>query len=33
MLIGLVYQKNLAFETVLMDIWYAVNKLMLYIDS
>ena len=33
MLIGLVYQRNIAFETVLMDTWYAVNKLMLYIDS
>ena len=33
MLLGLVYQRNLPFETVLMDTWYAVNKLMLYIDS
>jgi hypothetical protein len=33
MLQGLVYQKNLAFDTVLMDTWYAVNNLMLYIDS
>ena len=33
MLISLVYQRNLPFETVLMDTWYAVNKLMLYIDS
>ena len=33
MLLGLVYQRNLPFETVLMDTWYAVNKLMLYIDG
>lgn len=33
MLISLVYQRNLPFDTVLMDTWYAVNKLMLYIDS
>ena len=33
MLLGLVYQRNLPFETVLMDTWYAVNKLMLYIES
>ena len=33
MLISLVYQRNLLFDTVLMDTWYAVNKLMLYIDS
>ncbi|MGD1875190.1 MAG: transposase [Mastigocoleus sp.] len=33
MLVSLVYQRNLPFETVLMDTWYAVNKLMLYIDS
>ncbi len=33
MLLGLVYQRNLPFETVLMDTWYAVNKLMFYIDS
>ena len=33
MLTSLVYQRNLPFETVLMDTWYAVNKLMLYIDS
>ena len=33
MLISLVYQINLPFDTVLMDTWYAVNKLMLYIDS
>lgn len=33
MLQGLVYQKVLPFDTVLMDTWYAVNNLMLYIDS
>jgi hypothetical protein len=33
MLQGLVYQKLLPFDTVLMDTWYAVNSLMLYIDS
>jgi len=33
MLLGLVYQKLLPFDTVLMDTWYAVNNLMLYIDS
>ncbi len=33
MLQGLVYQKCLPFDTVLMDTWYAVNHLMLYIDS
>lgn len=33
MLISLVYQRNLPFDIVLMDTWYAVNKLMLYIDS
>ncbi len=33
MLISLVYQRDMPFETVLMDTWYAVNKLMLYIDS
>jgi Transposase DDE domain len=33
MLQGLVYQKSLPFDTVLMDTWYAVNNLMLYIDS
>ena len=33
MLVSLVYQRNLPFDTVLMDTWYAVNKLMLYIDS
>lgn len=33
MLQNLVYQKLLPFDTVLMDTWYAVNNLMLYIDS
>jgi len=33
MLQSLVYPKLLSFETVLMDTWYAVNNLMLYIDS
>jgi hypothetical protein len=33
MLQNLVYQKFLPFDTVLMDTWYAVNNLMLYIDS
>jgi Transposase DDE domain len=33
MLQSLVYHKLLPFETVLMDTWYAVNNLMLYIDS
>ena len=33
MLTSLVYQRNLPFDTILMDTWYAVNKLMLYIDS
>jgi hypothetical protein len=33
MLQGLVYQKLLPFNTVLMDTWYAVNNLMLYIES
>ena len=33
MLQSLVYQKLLPFDTVLMDTWYAVNNLMLYIDS
>ncbi len=33
MLQNLVYQKNLPFKSVLMDTWYATNKLMLYIDS
>jgi Transposase DDE domain len=33
MLQNLVYHKLLPFDTVLMDTWYAVNNLMLYIDS
>ena len=33
MLQGLIYQKNLPFDMVLMDTWYAVKSLMLYIDS
>ncbi len=33
MLQGLVYQKVLPFDPVLMDTWYALNNLMLYIDS
>ena len=33
MLVSLVYQRNLPFDTVLMDTWYAVTNLMLYIDS
>lgn len=33
MLQNLVYQKLIPFDTVLMDTWYAVNNLMLYIDS
>lgn len=33
MLQNLVYHKLLPFDTVLMDTWYAVNSLMLYIDS
>ena len=33
MLQNLVYQKLLPFDTVLMDTWYAVHDLMLYIDS
>ena len=33
MLKSLVYYKNLPFSSVLMDSWYATNKLMLYIDS
>lgn len=33
MLKSLVYYKDLPFNTVLMDSWYATNKLMLYIDS
>lgn len=33
MLKSLVYYKNLPFSSVLMDSWYATNKLMLYIDN
>ncbi|YAG16740.1 Transposase IS4-like domain-containing protein [Nostoc sp. DSM 114161] len=33
MLQNLVYHKFLSFDTVLMDTWYAVHSLMLYIDS
>jgi hypothetical protein len=33
MLKSLVYYKGLPFSTVLMDSWYATNKLMLYIES
>ena len=33
MLKGLVYQKFMPFDIVLIDTWYAVNSLMLYIDS
>lgn len=33
MLKSLVYHKLLPFDTVLMDTWYAVHSLMLYIDS
>lgn len=33
MLNGLVYSKQLPFTTVLMDSWYASNKLMLFIDD
>jgi Transposase DDE domain len=33
MLQSLVYHKLLPFDTVLMDTWYAVHSLMLYIDS
>ncbi|MBW4567217.1 MAG: transposase [Tolypothrix carrinoi HA7290-LM1] len=33
MLQNLVYHKDLPFQAVLMDSWYATNKLMLYIDS
>ena len=33
MLLGLVYQRNLPFNMVLMDTWYAIKSLMLYIDS
>lgn len=33
MLQNLVYHKVLPFQAVLMDTWYATNKLMLYIDG
>ncbi len=33
MLQNLVHHKALPFQAVLMDTWYATNKLMLYIDS
>jgi hypothetical protein len=33
MLQNLIYHKSLPFSTVLMDSWYATNKLILYIDS
>jgi tRNA-binding EMAP/Myf-like protein len=33
MLQNLVYHQELPFKAVLMDSWYATNKLMLYIDS
>lgn len=33
MLWNVIYSKCLPFQTVLMDSWYATNKLMLYIDS
>jgi hypothetical protein len=33
MLQNLVYHKSLPFQAVLMDTWYATNKLMLYIDG
>lgn len=33
MLQNLVCHKDLPFKAVLMDSWYATNKLMLYIDS
>jgi hypothetical protein len=33
MIKSLVYYKDLPFSTVLMDSWYATNKLMLHIDS
>ncbi len=33
MLQSLVYHKAVPFHSVLMDAWYATNKLMLYIDS
>ena len=32
MLKGLLYQKKLPFSTVLMDSWYATNRLMLMVD-
>lgn len=32
-MLHLVYHKLLPFDTVLMDTWYAVHSLMLYIDS
>jgi len=33
MLQNLVYHKDLPFRAILMDSWYATNKLMLYIDD
>ena len=33
MLQNLIHHKALPFQSVLMDSWYATNKLMLYIDS
>ena len=33
MLQNLVYHQLFPFDRVLMDTWYAVNSLMLYIDS
>lgn len=33
MLRNLIFHKNLPFRTILMDTWYATNKLMLYIDD
>lgn len=33
MLQNLVYHKDLPFQALLMDTWYATNKLMLYIDG
>ena len=33
MLQNLIYHKALPFQAVLMDTWYATNKLMLYIDG
>ena len=33
MLQNLVYHQLFPFDTVLMDTWYAVNSLMLYIDT